>query len=107
MSRSKTLLVSVAGGFVIATILHVVALSVGNKTITGVLLWQDTLFVYLTGPGPLLFRDAQGNPHYEGTPILALILPVGYLVSLLIYSIVAFVFLRLPARRSRLRKQPV
>ena len=93
---------SVASGFVIATILHVIGLTVENKTITGVLLWQDTLFVYLTGPGPLLFRDAQGKAHYEGTPILALILPVGYLVSIPIYSFVTFLFLKLVARRSRL-----
>ena len=102
MPRSKALLVSVAGGFVIATVLHVVALTVNNKTITGVLLWQDTLFVYLTGPGPLLFVDAQGKAHYEGTPILALILPVGYLVSVVIYSLVTFLILKLRARRPRL-----
>lgn len=102
MSRSKTLRVSIGGGFVIATIFHVVGLTVGNKTITGILLWQDTLFVYLTGPGPLLGHDAEGNPHYEGTPILALILPVGYLVSVVIYSFATFLFLRLRARRPRL-----
>lgn len=105
MSRSKAILVSVAGGFVITTMLHVVALSVENEIITGALLWQDMIFIYLTGPGPLLFRDAQGNPHYEGTPIHALILPVGYLVSVAIYSLMTFLFLRLRARR--LRKQPV
>ena len=107
MSRSKTILVSIAGGFVIATVFHLVALTVENKIITGILLWQDTLFVYLTGPGPLLSIDDQGNPHYEGTPILALILPVGFLVSVVIYSVVTFLFLRLRARRSQLSKQPV
>lgn len=102
MSRSKTLFASVAGGFVIATMLHVAFFLVENKTIAGALLWQDTLFVYLTGPGPLLGHDDQGNPHYEGTPILALILPVGYLVSVGIYSLMTFLFLKLRARRPRL-----
>jgi len=107
MSLGKTLVVSIAGGFIIATLLHVAAFSVENRTITGALLWQDTLFVYLTGPGPVLFVDEQGKPHYEGTPILALIVPVGYIVSMPIYSLLTFVFLKVFAWRRRHRKQLV
>ena len=107
MSASKTFFVSVACGFPIATLLHIAAVSVANRTISGALLWQDTLFVYLTGPGPLLFVDEQGKPHYEGTPILALILPVGYIVGLLIYSLMAFLLLKLFAWRQRHRDQIV
>ena len=62
ISATKTLFFSVTGGLIIATILHGVALSVGNRTLSGLLLWQDTLFVYLAGPGPLLFVDKQGTP---------------------------------------------
>ncbi len=107
MPASKTFFVSVAGGFIIATLLHVAAFSVGNRTVSGALLWQDTLFVYLTGPGPLLFVDEQGKPHYEGTPILALILPVGYIVSVPIYSFVTFLFVKLFVWRRRHREQLV
>lgn len=99
MSGTKKLFVSVACGLFIATVLHIAAFSTGNRTISGALLWQDTLFVYLTGPGPLLFVDKQGTPHYEGTPILALLLPVGYSFSVLIYSAVTFLFLTVFLRR--------
>ena len=94
MSASKTFLVSIAGGLIVATALHVVAFSVGSRTISGVLLWQDTLLVYLIGPGPLLFVDAQGRPHYEGSPIVPLILIFGYTISVLLYSVLTFVFLK-------------
>ena len=88
-----------ASGLAIATVLRIAAFSISNRTISRALLWQDTLFVYLTGPGPLLFVDKQGNRHYEGTPILALILPVGYSFSVLIYSTVIFLFLTVFLRR--------
>jgi len=101
MSSSKTFFVSVAGGFIIATLLHVVAFSINNRTISGTLLWQDTLFFYVTGPGPLLFVDKQGTPHYEGTPIIPLILAFGYVVSLPVYSFVTFLFLKIFALATR------
>src|SRR6266404_9538110 len=94
MSRAKLFMFSVIGGIVIAIVLTAIAFSVDNKKVSGALLWQDTLFVYLTGPGPLLFIDEQGKPHYEGTPILLLILPVGFLLSIPIYSVPSYLFLR-------------
>lgn len=85
---------SVIGGIVIAIALTAVAFSVESKTISRVLLWQDTLFVYLVGPGPLLYTNAEGKPHYEGTPIHMLILPVGFLLSVPIYSVPSYLCLR-------------
>jgi hypothetical protein len=99
MPRSKTLFLSLAGGFIIAPVLHLAAFCIDNRTISRVLLWQDSLFIYLTGPGPLLFVDRYGKPHFEGTPILVFILPVGYVISVLIYSVVTFVFLKAFVRR--------
>ena len=92
-------MLSVLGGIVIAVALTAVALSVENKKISGVLLWQDTIFVYLVGPGPPLGHDAQGNQMYEGTPIHMLILPVGFLLSVPIYSAVSYFILRWILRR--------
>lgn len=99
MSRAKLFTLSVLGGIVIAVVLTAVALSVENEIVTGVLLWQDTVFVYLTGPGPPLGHDAQGNQMYEGTPIHMLILPVGFLLSIPIYSAVSYFILRRMLRR--------
>ena len=92
-------MLSVLGGIVVTVALTAVALSVENETITGVLLWQDTIFVYFTGPGPPLGHDAQGNQMYEGTPIHMLILPVGFLLSVPIYSAVSYFILRRILRR--------
>ena len=81
ISRGNLFLLSVVGGIAIAIVLTAIAFWVDNKKISGALLWQDTLFVYLVGPGPSLGHDAQGNQMYEGTPIHMLIVPVGFLVS--------------------------
>jgi hypothetical protein len=56
------------------------AFSIRDKRISGVLLWQVALIVYLLGPGPSLGNDAQRNPKYEGTPVHLLILPGGLFV---------------------------
>jgi hypothetical protein len=99
MSRARKFFVSVTAGFTIATVFHIAAFSIDNRTILRALLWPDALFLYLIGPGPVLFVDKQGNPQYEGTPILVLILPVGYILSVLIYSTVTFLVLKLFLRR--------
>ena len=81
MSQGKLFIASVIGGIVITIALTAFALSPDFKGISKVLLWQDTILVYVVGPGPLLYTDAQGKPHYEGTPIHMLILPVGFLLG--------------------------
>lgn len=94
MSRDKLLTYSIIGGIVITIALTWMALSIDNRKVSGVLLWQDTIFVNLVGPGPPLGHDAQGNQMYEGTPIHMLILPVGFLLSIPIYSAVSYLVLR-------------
>jgi len=98
---------SVVGGVVIAAILTAVAFSVDNRKLSGVLLWQDKRFVYLVGPGPLLYTDAQGKPHYEGTPIHMLILPVGFLFSVPFYSVASYFFVRWLVRNRSLEPEHV
>jgi hypothetical protein len=78
---------SAIGGFAVTVVLTYIALTIENETVTGILLWQDTLIAYLIGPGPLLFVDDQGQPQYEGTPLHMLILPVGFILSIPIYSL--------------------
>ena len=95
MSRSKLISFSILGGLVITIVLNIVGFSTNNRTLTGVLLWQDVVLAHAVGPGPLLFVDEQGTPHYEGTPVHLLIVPVGFLLSIPIYSIVSYFFLRI------------
>ena len=103
MSRAKLFILSVTAGIVITIALTVVGLSVENETVTGVLLWQDVILAYLLGPGPILSIDSQGNPQYEGTPVHMLILPAGFLLSILIYSSISYIIWRYFVRRHRLK----
>jgi hypothetical protein len=94
MSRAKLFIFSIIGGAFITVTLTWTAFSIDNKRLSHVLLWQDTILVYLVGRGPLLGHDAQGNARYEGTPIHGLILPFGFLLSIPIYSAVSYLVLR-------------
>ena len=94
MSRDKLFIFSIIGGAAITIALTWVAFSIDNKKVSHVLLWQDTILVYLVGPGPPLGHDAQGNPPYEGNPGHTLILPFGFLLSIPIYSAVSYLVLR-------------
>ncbi len=105
MSRTKLFILSVLGGIVITIVLTLIGLSVENRTVVRIVLWQDMFLAYLAGPGPLLFTDAQGKPHYEGTPIHMLIVPVGFLISIPIYSVVTFFLLRTLVRKKRARDE--
>jgi len=99
MSQSKLALVSLACGIFITVALTCAAFLIGDKRISGVLLWQVALIVHLLGPGPLLGYDVQGNPRYEGTPIHMLILPVGLFIGVAIYSTVSYFILRAAFKR--------
>ena len=78
----------------VTAILAWVALSINNRPLSSVLLWQVVLIAYLVGPGPLLGHDEQGNPMYEGTPVHMLILPVGLFFAVVFYSILSYLLLR-------------
>jgi len=94
MSRSNLLLSSLICGAVITIVLTWTAFSIDNKRLTRALLWQDTILVYLVGQGAPIGYDAQGNPRYEGTPIHTFILPIGFLLSVPIYSAGSYLMLR-------------
>ena len=94
MSRLKLFIISLVCGAMVTAILAWVALSINNRPLSGVLLWQVVLIAYLVGPGPLLGHDEQGNPLYEGTPVHMLILPVGLFLAVVFYSIVSYLLLR-------------
>jgi carbon starvation protein CstA len=66
MSRAHLLIFSIIGGAFITITLTWTAFSIDNKKLSHVLLWQDTIFLYLVGPGPPLGHDAQGNQMHEG-----------------------------------------
>ncbi len=101
MSQGKLIGASIIGGFVIAFLLTAIALNPDFKPISKVLLWQDEILLQIVGPGPILYTDAQGHPHYEGTPIHALILPVGFILTVPIYSVLSYFFLRWLVRNRR------
>jgi hypothetical protein len=88
--RSKLILVSLVCGALITIVLTWTAFSIDNKKLTRALLWQDTILAYLAGPGPTLGHDPQGNPMSEATPIHTLIFPLGFLLSVPIYSVVSY-----------------
>jgi hypothetical protein len=102
MSKSKSALLSIVCGIFITIALTCAAFLIDNKYISGALLWQVTLIVYLTGPGTLLGYDEHGSPRYEGTPLHLLILPFGLFMGGVIYSIIIYFILRAVLnRRSR------
>ena len=90
MSYAKLYILSIIGGAVITVALTWTAFSIDNQKAAHVLLWQDTILLYLVGPAP----DAQGNPGQEGRPLQTVILPVGFLLSIPIYSAVCYLVLR-------------
>jgi len=94
MSRGNLFILSVFGGIVITSALTALAFSVDNRTISGLLLWQDTLLFYIVGPGPPLGLDAHGHQMYEGTPIHMLIVPVGFLLTIPLYSVLSYFLLK-------------
>ena len=98
MARDKLFIFSIMAGVVITIALTWIAFSIDNKKVSHILLWQDAIFVYLVGSGPELGHDARENPRYEGTPIHTLILPIGFLLSIPVYSAVSYLVLRVSFR---------
>lgn len=98
MSRGNLFILSVFGGIVITSALTALAFSVNNRTISGLLLWQDTLLFYLVGPGPPLGLDVHGHQMYEGTPIHLFIVPLGFLLTIPLYSMLSYFFLKWGSR---------
>ena len=95
MSRLKSLFLSVLAAFVITCALSWIGFAIDNRTVARVLLWQYAIPAWLVAPGgPLLYVDAQGTPHYEGSPVLLLIFPVGFVQGILIYTVPSYFLLR-------------
>ena len=95
MSRLRSLFFSVVAALVITSALSSIGFSIENKTVFRILLWQYAIPAWLVAPGgPLLFVDAQGKPHYEGSPMLLLIFPIGFLLGILFYTVASYFLLR-------------
>lgn len=95
MSRLKSLFLSVVAAFVITGTLSWIGFAIDNRTVARLLLWQYAIPAWLVAPGgPVLYVDAQGTPHYEGSPVLLLIFPVGFVLGILIYSVPSYFLLR-------------
>ena len=91
----NSLLWSVLAALVITIALTWIGFAINNQTLAGILLWQYAIPAWLVAPGgPLLFVDAQGTPHYEGSPMLLLIFPVGFLLGIPIYTVPSYFLLR-------------
>jgi hypothetical protein len=112
-TRLKTvwLLVSVAGGVLMAVILFVFADTsidavVGVPgplgAVANVVLWPVTACLYLSGPGPNI-----GSPEkhwHEWTPVQDFAVVIGIGLSWVFYSSVVFLIIWLQHRRRALRK---
>ena len=86
---------SVVAALVITSALSSIGFSLDNQTVARILLWQYAIPAWLVAPGgPLLYVDAQGTPHYEGSPMLLLIFPVGFLLGILIYTVLSYFLIR-------------
>ena len=95
MSRPKSLFISVIAALSITTALSSIGFSIDNRTVAKILLWQYAIPAWVVAPGgPLLYVDAQGTPHYEGSPMLLLIFPVGFLLGIIFYTVAAYFLLR-------------
>ena len=95
MSRPKSLFFSIVAALVLTSALSWIGFSIDNQTVARILLWQYAIPAWLVAPGgPLLYVDSQGTPHYEGSPMLLLIFPVGFLLGILFYTVAGYFLLR-------------
>ena len=95
MSRPKSFFTSVVAALFITSALSSIGFSLDNRTVARILLWQYAIPAWLVAPGgPLLYVDGKGTPHYEGSPMLLLIFPVGFLLGILFYTVAVYFLLR-------------
>jgi hypothetical protein len=107
VSRDKRLLGSIGLGLLITGALTCAALLIDNRGVSRVLLWQAAILVRLAGNGPLLGYDNQGQPEYEGSPVLLVLAYGGIMLGVPIYaSVIYCISAFLAGRRSRNRTPP-
>jgi len=95
MSRLKSLCLSVAIGLVLTGVLTAIGLNLDKGKVASILLWQYAIPAWLVYPGgPLLYVDDHNTPHYEGSPMLLLILPVGFLLGIFFYAVPSYFVIR-------------
>ncbi len=106
MSHLKSLWFSVVAALILTTLLTVLGLNTDNKRLSKVFLWQYAIPAWVVYPGgPLLYVDKEGTPHYEGSPVMLLILPVGFLLGIPIYTVPIYLLLRWSVHRSLTNKK--
>jgi hypothetical protein len=107
MTLRKRVALSLLCGPLITAALTTAAFYIDSEPAYVVLLWQFQLLVLLhnlvLGPGPLLGHDAQGQPIYEGTPVIFFVLFIGILIGVPIYSCLSYFVMTRWERRRRNR----
>jgi hypothetical protein len=103
LSTKGRIPISLLCGVLLTILTRLAAARIDHPFWSPVLMWPlvltGALHNALFGPGPLIGYDAQGQPMYEGTPVLLLVGLLGLLLAVAVYWGLSYLALRLLARR--------
>jgi hypothetical protein len=94
MRRFLSILLALGIGTLVTTVTAAISyftFQAGGELVSEILFWPNTLMQSLV---PLHNIGTPGHPFYEGTPVNIAAFFVSLLVGILVYSAVAYVFVR-------------
>jgi hypothetical protein len=92
MSRRRArILFAVVIGAIVTGVTAAVAVANSSESVRELVFWPNTLLQYLV-PAPNI--GTAEHPFYEGTPLAFLAFLVSFPFAVIVYSLVAYAFLR-------------